>query len=41
MLLMAKLFVEIIGLPQKWWIRILNTIALGAGIYWCIIRFPI
>ncbi len=41
MLLLAKLFVEIIGLPQKWWIRILNTIALAAGIYWCIIRFPI
>jgi len=41
MLLLAKLLVEIIGLPQKWWIRILNTIALGAGIYWCIIRFPI
>lgn len=41
MLLLAKLFVEIIGLSQKWWIRILNTIALGAGIYWCIIRFPI
>ena len=41
MLLMAKLFVEIIGMPQKWWIRILNTIALGAGIYWAIIRFPV
>ena len=41
MLLLAKLFVEIIGLPQKWWIRILNTIALAAGIYWTIIRFPV
>jgi hypothetical protein len=41
MLLMAKLFIEIIGIPQKWWIRILNTIALAAGIYWCIIRFPV
>jgi hypothetical protein len=41
LLLMAKLFVEIIGLPQKWWIRILNTIALAAGIYWTIIRFPV
>jgi hypothetical protein len=40
-LLMAKLCIEIIGMPQKWWIRILNTIALAAGIYWCIIRFPI
>jgi hypothetical protein len=40
MLLMAKLFVEIIGLPQKWWIRIINTIALAAGIYLCITRFP-
>jgi hypothetical protein len=40
MLLLAKLLVEIIGLPQKWWIRLLNTIALGAGIYWTIIRFP-
>lgn len=40
MLLLAKLFIEIIGMPQKWWIRILNTIALGAGIYWTIIRFP-
>jgi hypothetical protein len=40
LLLMAKLFIDIIRLPQKWWIRILNTIALGAGIYWVIIRFP-
>jgi hypothetical protein len=40
-LLLAKLCIEVIGMPQKWWIRILNTIALAAGIYWCIIRFPI
>lgn len=40
LLLVAHFFIKIIGLPQKWWIRILNTIALGAGIYWAIIRFP-
>lgn len=40
LLLLAHFFIQIIGLPQKWWIRILNTIALGAGIYWTIIRFP-
>ena len=40
LLLLAHFFIQIIGLPQKWWIRILNTIALGAGIYWAIIRFP-
>jgi hypothetical protein len=40
-LLMAKLCIEVIGMPQKWWIRILNALALAAGIYWCIIRFPI
>jgi hypothetical protein len=40
-LFMAKICIEIIGMPQKWWIRILNALALAAGIYWCIIRFPI
>ena len=40
LLLLAHFFIKFIGLPQKWWIRILNTIALGAGIYWAIIRFP-
>ena len=40
LLLLAHFFIQILGLPQKWWIRILNTIALGAGIYWAIIRFP-
>lgn len=40
-LFMAKICIEVIGMPQKWWIRILNALALAAGIYWCIIRFPI
>ncbi len=41
LLMLAHFFIKIIGLPQKWWIRILSTIALGGGIYWAIIRFPI
>ena len=40
LLLFAHIFVAILGMSQKWWIRLLNTIALGAGIYWTIIRFP-
>jgi hypothetical protein len=40
LLLFAHIFVTILGMSQKWWIRLLNTIALGAGIYWAIIRFP-
>ena len=40
LLLFAQIFVTILGMTQKWWVRILNTIALAAGIYWCIIRFP-
>jgi len=40
LLVMAHILINFLGMPQKWWIRLLNTIALGAGIYWAIVRFP-